>query len=330
MESGEHLDDTISKIAEKLIKLFKNRWFSSLRKKSPDFSKSRPRIIINKLFVGYVSVKVIFIVVACLQIVIMKYFIGNVGFTFGWDILKSLINGDDWKKTDLFPRISGCDVTIRRNGQPIQYSFLCALPINMLNEKIYIFLWFWMLLCICFTFLSLLQWMYKLLSIKQKKRLICKLLIAERGEEGFQDDQAKIEIFINSFLRIDGVFIIEMITLKHGNVITSCLLDKIYDAFEGIYWKMFCGLTLALHLLCWSVLSIEGYESDTGKLKGLWYEMTHYSNVNKLWMVVTVSRNKSLDFLYIRESSSDIDEVQGLRYEITHLSEVLPIHFNFV
>ena len=47
----------------------------------------------------------------------------------------------------LFPLVVICSMDyIRPSGEPVQVSGICTLPINNLNEKIYLIIWFWYLL----------------------------------------------------------------------------------------------------------------------------------------------------------------------------------------
>ena len=47
----------------------------------------------------------------------------------------------------LFPRMTKCTFHMfGRSGEPERHDALCILPLNIVNEKIYIFLWFWYLL----------------------------------------------------------------------------------------------------------------------------------------------------------------------------------------
>jgi len=69
--------------------------------------------------------------------------------SFGADIVRSMVDNVDWSEDSYvaFPRVTLCDFKVR--GQDManvhRYTVQCVLPINIYNEKIYVFLWFWML-----------------------------------------------------------------------------------------------------------------------------------------------------------------------------------------
>ena len=53
-----------------------------------------------------------------------------------------------------------------RSGEIEKHDALCILPLNVVNEKIYIFLWFWFIILFLLTFLML---VYRVLSIFSPK-----------------------------------------------------------------------------------------------------------------------------------------------------------------
>jgi len=48
---------------------------------------------------------------------------------------------------------------VRRLGAVHRYTIQCVLPINLFNEKIYLFLWFWMVFVAIVTAISALTWL---------------------------------------------------------------------------------------------------------------------------------------------------------------------------
>ena len=87
-----------------------------------------------------------------------KFFDGEF-ITFGIEVLR-LSEEDEDKRVDpmvrIFPRMTKC---IFYKGGPSlnieHHDALCILPLNAVNEKIYIFLWFWFLILTCLSTLTL-------------------------------------------------------------------------------------------------------------------------------------------------------------------------------
>ena len=101
----------------------------------------------NSLFFMYALLEVLNLLNVIIQMIIMDQFLGNEFSTYGLDVLKFT----DWDWTvrydpmlKVFPRMTKC--TFRRfgsSGDVQKHDAMCVLPINIVNEKIYIFLWFW-------------------------------------------------------------------------------------------------------------------------------------------------------------------------------------------
>ncbi|XP_023329396.1 innexin inx2 isoform X2 [Eurytemora carolleeae] len=89
------------------------------------------------------------------QMYLMDAFLGGEFSTYGSDVLR-MTGLDDEERVDpmakVFPKVSKC--TFHKygpSGTIVNHDGLCILPINIINEKIYIFLWFWFLCLICWT-----------------------------------------------------------------------------------------------------------------------------------------------------------------------------------
>jgi len=91
------------------------------------------------------------------QFFILNSFIGSTYRWWGIDVLNALLAGENWqvfwlkiefthfqsflKDSPIFPRLTLCDVPIRRLGDTPRYTLQCHLRINTYNEKIYLFIW---------------------------------------------------------------------------------------------------------------------------------------------------------------------------------------------
>jgi len=99
------------------------------------------------------------------NIYFINVFLGYEFTTFGIDVVK-FINDDNFEyrtdpMTKVFPRVTKCSFYSYGASGTIQtHDAMCILPINIVNEKIYVFLWFWL------AFLSgitLLDFVYQIL-----------------------------------------------------------------------------------------------------------------------------------------------------------------------
>uniref|UniRef100_A0A1I8I4C6 Innexin n=1 Tax=Macrostomum lignano TaxID=282301 RepID=A0A1I8I4C6_9PLAT len=111
----------------------------------------------NWLIFTYFIIKMCYIGNAVGQLYLMHSFLGfNASyFAFGAAVLQNLRHGRDWTQTMIFPRVGVCAVFYRAPAGGNYVYSQCTLPINMINEKIYIFLWFWVITTASLTALSL-------------------------------------------------------------------------------------------------------------------------------------------------------------------------------
>ena len=100
------------------------------------------------------------------QLFLMDRFLDGTFFTFGIEVI-SFAMRDEEDRVDpviyIFPRMTKCTFhKFGSSGNIESHDALCILPINIVNEKIYVFLWFWFLLLGSLTFLVIL---YRLIII---------------------------------------------------------------------------------------------------------------------------------------------------------------------
>ncbi|KAI2801773.1 Structural component of the gap junction [Blomia tropicalis] len=101
----------------------------------------------NTLFLTYTITEVLNLFNVILQMMLIDRFLGGEFSSYGWDV----INFSEWDWSvrfdpmiKVFPRLTKC--TFHRygsSGDVQRHDAMCILPINIVNEKVYIFLWFW-------------------------------------------------------------------------------------------------------------------------------------------------------------------------------------------
>ncbi|KAL3307502.1 Innexin inx2 [Cichlidogyrus casuarinus] len=104
----------------------------------------------------------------------------------------------------------------------------------MLNEKLYIFLWFWTCMVVVCTALSIPTWILRMTMQKNRTNFIKKFIKLRRQVE--HSDKDDIHHFINEFLRHDGVFLLRMISLNAGDVITADIVHV-----SPLHISLFCN-----------------------------------------------------------------------------------------
>jgi len=201
---------------------------------------------------SYACIKGLYLANAIGQLFLMKYFLGfsesMVGF--GVRLTRSLLSGEEWMESLFFPRLTYCTVQLRHLGQNNnRFVGMCTLNINMINEKLYIFLWFWTLLVAIATAFSMVSWFLRLFFRRRQAHVIRKYLKltkpledetrpeSQKSNENAldPDDPNTLDLFIKDFLRLDGVFIINMLTLNAGDVVTGEVIRLLWQAWLDKY-----------------------------------------------------------------------------------------------
>jgi len=100
------------------------------------------------------------------QIFFMDFFLGGEFTTYGTDVL-SMTELQQEERDDpmsrVFPKVTKCTFhKFGPSGTVERFDGLCVLPLNIINEKIYVFLWFWFILV---SVVSGFQVIYRLVTL---------------------------------------------------------------------------------------------------------------------------------------------------------------------
>ncbi|KAL3309881.1 Innexin inx3, partial [Cichlidogyrus casuarinus] len=186
----------------------------------------------NYLVFLYISIKLLYMINVIGQFFLMDQFLGSESQRFfGVNLLYNLSRGVEWSHSGNFPRITLCDFTIRKvAGNLHSHTVQCVLPINMLNEKIFIFLWFWYVLVAAVCFSSFFHWFHKCTFRLSRIQFIRKFLkLREALEPG---NKKKSYSFVDDYLRPDGVFILRLVAQNAGELVASEIVERMWQIFK--------------------------------------------------------------------------------------------------
>lgn len=194
----------------------------------PVFSQRRG----NYIVATYLFIKVLYLINAVGQIFMMQAFLGfkSDQAAFGFHVLRNMIEGHDWQMTQIFPRVGFCFTPIKLMGvQSNGVTAQCALPTNMLNEKIYVFLWWWILFAAVLTIISLLMWFTRFCSRTREADYIVKYI--QLADDVVPYDERDAYDFATVFLRRDGMFLLRMVRMNAGDVVASGVVNCLWDRY---------------------------------------------------------------------------------------------------
>lgn len=197
---------------------------------------------IGKLYGNYLImlnlfVKLLYIINSFGQLWLMNEFISNDTYSFTFYGIEVLVEIWQKKQPDsrMFPRVTLCDFQIRQMQNVHDYTVQCTLPINLFNEKIYIFLWFWILFVTLVTVIGFVYMVWTLFSMNRVSYLKKYLRITGKIKKENPTDERLIRQFVNEYLRQDGVFALRLIAKNTNDVITAEVIAAIFDYFKKHY-----------------------------------------------------------------------------------------------
>ena len=191
----------------------------------------------NWIYIYYLFIKVLDITNIIGQIYFIQLFLkmGNTYTFYGYELLRDIIAGRNWQQTLIFPLVTFCRPTVRNMGTDNSILVQCVLPINMLNEKIYIFIWWLFVFALFTSCFKLVQWIF-VLCIRPSQRSLIKrsLKITNHYSDLPGSNEKKVfNDFVNNFLRKDGQFLIHMICINNGDLITTDIVVQLFELYKS-------------------------------------------------------------------------------------------------
>jgi len=189
----------------------------------------------NHLTAGYLAVKLLFLVNVVGQLFALNVFLGQDFHLFGVDVLRAVVAGRDWTASSRFPRVTLCDFRVRRLANVQRYTVQCVLPINLFNEKIFLFVWFWMATVAALTGASLCAWIARLALRVDRHRYVRRhLRLMGRLLDHGDDESARRQLtgFVDHYLQPDGVFVLRLIGHNTNGLTVTELLCSLWDNYR--------------------------------------------------------------------------------------------------
>uniref|UniRef100_A0A914HWV1 Innexin n=1 Tax=Globodera rostochiensis TaxID=31243 RepID=A0A914HWV1_GLORO len=170
----------------------------------------------QKLTLGYLAFKVANLASVLLQLHLLNFYFGaDAGYSlWGLNMLGDLTAGRDWRESGLFPRIAFCDLQIRppqREMQPVRYTFQCLLNMNMINEKIFLFIWFALLALAVVGCFNLALWLYRCVSWRSAEQFIRDELLKLRKDSEIFKGSDNFRGFVRDSLGRDTVTLLHIV-----------------------------------------------------------------------------------------------------------------------
>ncbi|CAH1772865.1 unnamed protein product [Owenia fusiformis] len=187
----------------------------------------------NFLLVLYMCCKVLYIINVIGQLFMLNAFLGTKYHLYGFDVLRDLAAGNDWTASPVFPRITLCSFKMRVLGNVQRHTLQCVLPINLFNEKIYVFIWFWYVFVATVTCINFLSWLTRIFH--GARMSFIKKHLAWMGRLNEEDDRQLFTRFVDNYLRPDGFLLLRLIAKNSTEFVTSEIIAGLWDNYKRVY-----------------------------------------------------------------------------------------------
>lgn len=170
------------------------------------------------------------------QMFLMDRFLGHEFSTYGLKVMSYTEMDADQRPDPLaivFPKVTKCSFhKYGPSGTAERHDALCVLPLNIINEKIYIFLWFWFIVIASITGIFL---MYRIAVIFGSG--IRTAMIQARTGRVSRDKISDIlnEQGLNYFQKIGDFFVLYLIAKNMDEIGMKELINELHSTLRPAY-----------------------------------------------------------------------------------------------
>lgn len=104
----------------------------------------------------------------------------------------------------------------------------CVLPINLYNEKIYIFLWFWLVFVAIASGVSFLVWLARSFNSNDRRHFIRNHLSNYDRQDYLEGGESASKVFTEDYLGADGALLLRLIAHNTNNITTTDIIRALY------------------------------------------------------------------------------------------------------
>jgi innexin len=194
----------------------------------------------------YMFVKILYLANVCGQFFLLNAFMGPNFNIYGFEVIRDLLQGKDFWESPRFPRVTMCDFVIRTLGENNHRNTIqCTLPINLFNEKIFIFIWFWLCAVAALTVYSFLVWFFTFTSSSRISFIKRYLKVNDRlggyvhhhhhsstTSSSTTVDAKIFDAFLFEYLKLDGVFLLRIVKKNTNDIVVGELVCALWDHFK--------------------------------------------------------------------------------------------------
>ena len=124
-----------------------------------------------------------------------------------------------------------CDFNVRFLGNVQRYTVQCVLPINLFNEKVFLFIWVWIFFVFIGTLVGTSVWVVRAISRNDRVTYIKNHLHFNQKLDG-DANLGMINNFVHKYLQQDGVFILRIIGHNTNAITVTEITCELFEKFK--------------------------------------------------------------------------------------------------
>uniref|UniRef100_A0A1I7ULZ7 Innexin n=3 Tax=Caenorhabditis tropicalis TaxID=1561998 RepID=A0A1I7ULZ7_9PELO len=214
-------------------------------------------ITFNSAFpsVLYSLTKLFFIANVIVQINLVCKFLDVDSWTWGFDLLEkfmypaprtpdfytysdkqkfaAVISNGHYNRFQYFPILVGCEYQLQESVDNfVNHKTQCIIPMNVINEKIFIGLYFWLLVLAALSVIGTVKWILRIKSRRLNEIMIYSLIKKTLEHEQIDSSNYKYQYeFVNEYLRADGILLIYFMMDTNGFLKTEEVIGALYKKY---------------------------------------------------------------------------------------------------
>ncbi|CAF3317621.1 unnamed protein product [Rotaria socialis] len=226
--------------------MYRRQLIRNVASRLDQYFRMRHRAIIPKLTFLYLLTKLIYITNIFIQLISLHYLM-NFELKFNSLFHHFIIYNNTIRHVSLqFPTNVLCDFIVRflgKNKHP--HTVQCVLPINVFNEKIFIFAYLWLIfLLICALYNLLIQWLLFILFhrtvVDTRVRRFRSISSKYRTDDNYEENKPMYKFdrqpitknFSQRYLCCDGIVIMRLFDMNIDLVTMNDLMDDLWELYK--------------------------------------------------------------------------------------------------
>jgi len=225
--------------------LYRRQLIRNVASRLDQYFRTHSKRKLPQLTIFYLFIKLINLINILIQLISLHYLM-NFNFNIKDLIERFLIYSNTVRHTSLqFPTNVLCDFIVRFLGKnKHRHTVQCVLPINVFNEKIFIFSYLWLiLLLLCTLYNLIVQWIIfflfhrNIIDTRQRRvrRTLSKFTLEQNHDYDIIQiyDYQPITInFSRHYLQSDGIVILRLLNMNMDIVTMNDLMDDLWEYYN--------------------------------------------------------------------------------------------------